>query len=456
MRKNYLLENTTAEEIYAEMQGLPICDYHCHLSPKEIYEDRVFNNIGEMWLGGDHYKWRLMRQAGVAEDWITGTAPWKEKFQKYAETVSMAGGNPLYAWSMMELSLYFHIDTPLNGDTAGEIYERAGRFIAETQLSPRKLMQTAKTEYVATTDDPADSLKFHERIAKDKDFTTIVTPTFRTDNLFRLESRDFPAYMRKLGECAGVVIDDLNDLRIALRLRLDAFLNAGCRYSDLGIEAFPRELHTRNEATPVFQKALSGKEVTPEEQEIYTGYLYGFLANEYCRHNLTMQLHLAAKRDANTALTAETGRDTGSDCVGTAVDCNRLIHILDQLLLKNRLPKTVIYTLNPQMNAYLPAICGTFPGVVQGAAWWYCDQKRGILEVMESIAETGYFGNFLGMLTDSRSFLSYARHDYFRRLLASLLAKWVQEDDFPLDSAQKLGADISYHNTKNRFLTQNG
>lgn len=446
MRKNYLLETKEAELLYAGIKNLPICDYHCHLSPKEIYEDRVFDNIGEMWLSGDHYKWRLMRQAGVPEEFITGRASWEEKFQKYAEVVSMAGGNPLFAWSKMELSLYFHIDTELNGSTAAKIYKQAGEYIKKEQLSPRKLICGAGVEYIATTDDPADSLEYHALIQKDKNFHTAVSPTFRTDNLMKIESPDFSAYIKRLGETAGVMIDDLGDLRIALRLRLDAFLEAGCKFSDLGMEGFPEKLHAREEAAPVFQKALRGERITEQERLLYVGYLYGFLGKEYKKYGLTMQLHLAAKRDANTLLTAVCGRDTGSDCVGSPIDGNQIIAVLDSLNLMNRLPRTVIYTLNSQMNSQLAPICGSFPGVVQGAAWWYCDHKRGILDVMETIAETGYFGSFLGMLTDSRSFLSYARHDYFRRILCTLLSKWVLEDDFPMESAKVLAADIAYNN----------
>lgn len=448
MREDYLIQGQAAARLYAEVKALPIIDYHCHLQPKEILEDRVFSNIGEMWLGGDHYKWRLMRQAGVEECFITGSAPWKEKFKKYAQVVSMAGGNPLYAWSMMELSLYFGIDEALNGDTADAIFDRAQKVIEEKALSPRKLIQAAGVEYIATTDDPADSLDFHRELQKDESFSTKVAPAFRPDNLFNITAEGFADYVKRFGARTGVEIGSVADLRTALRKSLDDFTALGCKFSDLGIGAFPTRLYSREDAAPVFAKALAGDRVSEAERDVYIGYLYNFLGGEYKKRGMVMQLHLAALRDANTRLTQACGRDTGSDCVGDAVDGTKIAAILNALNLKEKLPETIIYTLNPQMNPQLSSVCGTFRGVVPGAAWWYCDHKRGIMDMMETMAEEGYFGSFKGMLTDSRSFLSYARHDYFRRILCTLLGKWVEEDDFPMESAKRLAADISYYNIK--------
>lgn len=450
MRADYLLKGGTASLLYEEVKDLPIIDYHCHLSPQEILEDKQFSNIGQMWLGGDHYKWRLMRQAGVEEEFITGNAPWREKFRKYAQTVSMAGGNPLYSWSMMELSLYFGIDTPLNGETADEIFDRAQAYIEEQHLSPRKLIAKAGVEYIATTDDPADPLDFHRQLAADPDFPVKVVPAFRPDALFGIRNQAFPDYIKKFGDRMGILINGIEDLRIALRLCLDEFVQLGCAFSDLGIEGFPDGLHSREEAAPVFRKALGGEAVSAEEAELYVGYLYGFLAGEYKKRDMTMQLHLAAKRDANSLLTRTCGKDTGSDCVGDPIDGSKIIRLLDSLNSGEKLPKTILYSLNPVSNAQLAAICGTFRDVLPGAAWWFCDHRCGIQDLMETMAEEGYFGSFLGMLTDSRSFLSYARHDYFRRILCSLLAKWVDEEDFPLESAKKLARKISFENIRDR------
>ncbi|MBP3322589.1 MAG: glucuronate isomerase [Clostridia bacterium] len=455
MRKDYLLNSELALELYEDVKNLPIIDYHCHLVPQEIYEDKVFDNIGEMWLAADHYKWRLMRQAGVDEYFITGKAPWREKFKKYAETISLCGGNPLYSWSMMELSLYFGIDIPLNGYTADEIYDLAGNYIAENKLSPRKLIEKAGVEYIATTDDPADYLEYHKEIAKDESFKTKVVPAFRPDNLLNIDKKGYADYIKKLGNRIGLHIDDIGDLRIAIRLALDDFVSLGCNFADHGIEDFPSRIYPREEAEKVFIKALIGNDITKEEKDIFIGYLTNFLAGEYKRRNITMQLHIAVKRDANSLLTKTCGKDTGSDCIGDIIDGTRIMKVLDTLNNKGKLPKTIIYNLNPVMNAQLAAICGSFRNVVPGAAWWFCDHKRGIINMMETMAEEGYIGAFYGMLTDSRSFLSYARHDYFRRILCSLIAKWVTEDDFPMESAKKLAYKISYGNIKERVSELN-
>ena len=451
MRENYLLNNKSAEIIYDEIKALPILDYHCHLSITEIIEDKIFDNIGKMWLGGDHYKWRLMRQAGIDEKHITGDAPWKEKFKKYAQVAALAGGNPLFNWNAMELSMYFDIDTPLNGDTADEIFDRAQKYIEANQLSPRKLIKKADVKYIATTDDPADTLDFHRNLQGDKDFDVFIAPAFRPDNLFNIHKNEFTAYVERFGSKYGIKICNLSDLRIALRLSLDEFVSLGCTYSDIGIEKFPTKIYSRDEASEVFIKALNGNEITDCDCDIYIGYMYNFLAGECKRHEITMQLHLSSKRDANSLLTDTCGRDAGSDCVGDIVEVNKLVNILDTLTKKDKLPKTIIYTLNPLMNGYMASVCGTFKDVVPGAAWWFCDHKRGILDVMEAMAEQGYFGSFMGMLTDSRSFLSYARHDYFRRILASLIGKWIEEDDFSVESGKLLAYKISYGNTYDRI-----
>ena len=446
MKQDYLLKSKEAKEIYASISRLPILDYHCHLSPKEIYEDKVFSNIGEMWLGGDHYKWRLMRQAGVDEEYITGNAPWREKFRKYAEVISLAAGNPLYSWSRMELSMYFGIETELNADTADSIFDEAQKYIEENELSPRKLIQKANVSYIATTDDPADTLEWHKKLKADRNFKTVVVPAFRPDNILNIQADGFADYIKRLSERVGVVIDDMKDLRIAIRLSIDDFHDMGCSFSDVGIEDFPSRVYSREEAAPVFKKALNGGIITDEEKDIYLGYMFNFLAGEYKKYSMTMQLHLAAKRNANTSLYESSGRDVGGDCVGDCVNGAQLISFLDTINSKDKLPHTIIYSLNPQMNAQLASICGSFREVVPGAAWWFCDHKRGIEDLMRTIAEESWFGSFMGMLTDSRSFLSYARHDYFRRILSSLIAEWVIEDDFPMNSARYLAYKIAYGN----------
>lgn len=446
MKENYLLKNETAQEIYNSVKELPILDYHCHLSPKEIYEDKVFSNIGELWLGGDHYKWRLMRQAGVDEEYITGNKSWREKFKKYAEVVSTAGGNPLYAWSKMELSRYFGIETELNADTVDEIYDAASKYIEENSLSPRKLIEKSGVKYICTTDDPADSLEWHVKLKADKSFETVVVPAFRPDNLLNIQSPDFVEYIKKFGDRNGVLINSMKNLRMVIRMSIDDFCDMGCSFSDVGIEDFPTKVYSREEASDVFWRALKGEKISDAEKDIYIGYMFNFLAGEYKKKNITMQLHLAAARNVNTKLFEERGRDVGGDCIADAVSGKSLINYLDTICMKDKLPRTIIYTLNPQMNAELSSICGSFREVVPGAAWWFCDHKRGIEEMLKNMAETSYIGSFVGMLTDSRSFLSYARHEYFRRILSSVLAEWVEEDDFPIESAKELAYRICYKN----------
>ncbi|MDO4460555.1 MAG: glucuronate isomerase [Clostridia bacterium] len=446
MKENYLIKNETAKEIYDSVKNLPILDYHCHLSAKDIYEDKVFSNIGEMWLGGDHYKWRLMRQAGVDEEYITGNADWRDKFRKYAEVIALSGGNPLYSWSKMELSMYFGIDTPLNGNTADEIFDAAQKYIEENQLSPRKLIQKANVQYIATTDDPADSLEWHQKLKQDKSFSTVVVPAFRPDNLLNIQSPDFADYIKRFGDRNGVLINSMKNLRMVIRMSIDDFYDMGSSFSDVGIEHFPTRVYSREEASDVFFKALNHEPISEQEKDVYIGYLFNFLAGEYKKKNFTMQLHLSAARNVNSVLFNECGRDVGGDCMGNSVDGAALLRYLDTINRKDKLPHTIIYSLNPQMNAQLATICGSFRNVVPGAAWWFCDHKRGIEDVMRSMAETSYFGSFMGMLTDSRSFLSYARHDYFRRILSSLIAEWVDEEDFEMENALQLAYKICYGN----------
>jgi glucuronate isomerase len=446
MKENYLLKNATAVEIYDDVKDLPILDYHCHLSPKEIYEDKVFSNIGEMWLGGDHYKWRLMRQAGVDEEYITGNASWRDKFKKYAEVVSLSVGNPLYSWSKMELSMYFGIDTPLNAKTADEIFDTAQKYIEENQLSPRKLIEKSNVKYICTTDDPADTLEWHVKIKRDKNFSTVVVPAFRPDNLLNIQSPDFAEYIKKFGDRNGVLINSMKNLRMVIRMSIDDFVDMGCSFSDVGIEYFPSRVYSREEASDVFWKALKGEPISDAEKDVYVGYMFNFLAGEYKKKNITMQLHLAAARNVNSALFNECGKDVGGDCIGDSVSGQALINYLDTINSKNKLPHTIIYTLNPQMNAQLASICGSYREVVPGAAWWFCDNKRGIEEVLRTMAETSYFTSFMGMITDSRSFLSYARHDYFRRILSEVLAEWVEEEDYPLSDAKLIARKICFQN----------
>lgn len=446
MDKNYLLRSPTAEALYNAVATLPIVDYHCHLSPKEIEEDAPFSSIGELWLGGDHYKWRLMRAAGVDERYITGEAPYREKFQKFAEALSLAAGSPLYHWAHMELSLYFGIDEYLSGDNAGEIWERANEVIRAERLSPRRMIRKAGVTYLATTDDVIDSLEHHRRIHEDTSFETVVAPSFRTDNVLLIRREGYAAYVEKLSAVSGVAVTDATSLKQALRRRLEHFCANGCKFTDIGIPEFPSHVASDEEADVTYRKALAGEPIGDEEYRGFLGNLYLFLGKEYRNRGLVMQWHLAVYRNANSALFERLGPDCGGDCIGDPLKGSDVIRMLDAIEREGGLPQTILYTLHPGMADQLQTIAGSFRGVRCGTAWWFCDHKRGIEQQLQVIAELGHLGSFLGMLTDSRSFLSYARHDYFRRILCNRLAEWCESGEFNPAAAEIVARRVCCEN----------
>lgn len=451
MRKDLFLHSETAKRLYAAVRELPIVDYHCHLSPKEIFEDEPFTDIAAMWLGGDHYKWRLMRFAGVDERYITGDATPREKFRAYAACLSTAAGNPLYVWSHMELAQFFGIEDALCAESADRIFDRANEVIREKRLSPRKLMEMSGVEICATTDDPADSLEWHRRIAEDPSFSVRVVPSFRTDNAVNLRAKGYPAYIQKLSQAAGMEIRTLDDLKAALAARLSFFCRMGCRVSDVGIEAFPKR-DARFDAAETFRRALAGETVGEAEYRDFLFAVYVFLAWEYKAHGVAMQLHVGVKRNASTALFEAVGPDAGGDCVGDLIPQRDVVALLDAMEQENGLPKTILYTLEPAMYMALATAAGSFRDVVPGAAWWFCDHRRGMEEQLDILMETGHIGAFYGMLTDSRSFLSYARHDYFRRVFADRLARELTEGTFlSEDAAVALMRRVCFENARGLF-----
>ena len=429
MKQYYLLATPAAEELYGRVKSLPIYDYHCHLSPEAIYLDREFSDISDMWLSGDHYKWQLMRLAGIDERYITGDAGGYEKFLAYAEAIEFAAGNPLYHWTQMELSAYFGIETPLSPATAEEIYRKANRVIRERHYSPRKLIAMSDVRYIATTDDPADTLIFHEKLALDAGFAAKVAPSFRTDNLLLIRRAGYAEYIEKLSAAAGIVINDLESLKKAVTIRLDFFAAHGCRFSDVGIPFFPRK-GCGYSAEVTFEKALSGEAVNDGEYLDFLFDMYRFLGRLYCERGIVMQWHIAVQRNANSALFSKKGGDCGGDCIGDAVSGSDIIAMLDAINSDGGLPETIIYSLNPSMNEQIATIAKTFRHVRLGAAWWFNDNKDGITELLHIIGRNGNIGSFLGMLTDSRSFLSYARHDYFRRILCTVLSEWYESGEY--------------------------
>ena len=452
MPQNYLLQSETARMLYAKAaQKLPIIDYHCHLSPKAIYEDEPFDNLGEIWLGGDHYKWRLMRSFGIDEYYVTGGASWYDKLCKYAEALCTAAGNPLYHWTQMELKMFFGIDKRLTPDTAHEIWRESLQFIRETRLSPRKLIEMSDVRYIATTDDPADSLEYHQKLREDG-FGVVVAPSFRPDALLAIRDGGYTGYISRLSAACGFEIDGIDALLRALESRLDFFCSLGCRFADIAPGDFPKAVGSGEEADRIFKKALGGEVATDEEYHLFAGHMMVRLGEMFRARNVAMQLHLSAFRNVNSRLFSALGKDCGVDCAGDVDAVADIARIFDAINSSGGMPKTVIYTLNPTMYYMLYTVCNSFPNVVCGSAWWFCDHKRGITEQINTAAETGHLGVSFGMLTDSRSFLSYARHDYYRRILCSIVAGWIDGGEFDGGKyAEKLIEDVCY-GTLDRFI----
>ena len=435
MDKDFLLTTQTARHLYHDVAApLPIIDYHCHLSPREICRDRRFENLTQLWLGGDHYKWRLMRSAGVDEAYITGGAPDREKFQKWAETLSLAIGNPLYHWSHLELRRSFGYEGVLNGGTAEEVWRLGNERLAE--LSARRLIERANVKALCTTDDPADTLEWHRALAADKSFGVKVLPSFRPDRALGIEKADYLDYLGRLGE-----IGSFAELLEALRERLDFFVSLGCRVSDHGLSAVPFAPASESKIEAIFSRRLKGELPTAAEKKQFQTALLLALGREYHRRGVVMQLHFGVLRDNSARLFRSFGPDAGADSIGDAASIGELAAFLGALDETDELPKTILYSLDPNDNAALVSVMGAFQngetvGKLQhGSAWWFNDHRSGMLDQLTTLAAGGYLAGFVGMLTDSRSFLSYARHEYFRRILCERIGRWVEGGEFPDDEA---------------------
>lgn len=439
-----LLTSERALQIYSAVKDLPIIDYHCHLSPKEIYEDKPFDNIGEMWLAGDHYKWRLMRGYGIDERYITGDADWKSKFDMFAKAVGYALGNPVKDWVAAELDFFFGIKTTLNEANASQIWDEANEVIRKNGLSPRKLIEMANVEYIATTDDPCDDLSYHDLIAK-SGMKTKVAPTFRVDNLVSVEKPSFKDYLKKLENVSGCKIATLEDFENAIKNRLDFFVSKGCAFSDIGVAGFPKKIASKKEAEKIFEDILADKKEY-EAIDAFKGYLYVSLAAMYKARKITMQMHLAVTRNLNTKMFEKCGADSGFDCVGDPIDTVTLTSMIDAMNSADGLPETIIYTLNPTMYYTLITMIGAFRGVHLGISWWFCDHKRGMRETFDRLAELGHICSMVGMLTDSRSFLSYPRHDYYRQCVCNFLADNSEDRDG--DAPFRVAQQLCYYNAK--------
>ena len=456
---DFLLTTPTARRLYQVARSMPILDYHCHLDPKEIAQDRRFENITQVWLGGDHYKWRLMRANGVDEAYITGDAPDREKFQKWAETLELAIGNPLYHWSHLELRRYFGYEGVLNGDTAQEVWELCNQKLQEPGMSARSLIANSGVTLVCTTDDPADSLEWHQQLAQDSSFPVKVLPAWRPDADMGLERPEYLDYLQRLGQAAGVEIRTYADLKEALLSRMAFFDKMGCRASDHALTVAVCQPASEEELERVFQKRLEGEPLTQEELAAFqTGFLR-FVAGEYKRLGWVMQLHYGCRRNNNTRMFHKLGRDTGYDAVLQGTPSLEVAAFLDLLASQDAPPRMVLYSLNPNDDEGLNSVIGCFQDgtplgrIQQGSAWWFNDHKAGMVKQLTAFANGGLLGNFIGMLTDSRSFLSYPRHEYFRRILCELLGAWVENGEYPADwkALEKMVRGVCYNNAVEFF-----
>lgn len=461
MDKDFLLETETAKELFHNYaEKAPILDYHCHINPKEIAEDRHFENITQVWLGGDHYKWRFMRSCGVEEKYITGDASDYEKFVKWAECLGKAIGNPLYHWSHLELQRYFDYHGILNKKTADEVWKICNEKLAQPDMSARNLILKSNVTLICTTDDPIDSLEWHKQLAEDTSFPTKVLPAWRPDKAMNIEKPDYLDYLDKLAAlCGRSEIRTFEALKDCLKQRMEFFNSMGCTVSDHGMEYVMFEEATEDEIEVIFLKRLNKMVLTKKEQMQFKTAFMVFVGREYHRLNWAMQLHYGVKRDNNTAQFNKIGPDTGYDCIGDNVPSAQLANYLDELAKTDELPRTVLYSLNPIDNQTICTIIGCFQdssaiGKIQhGSAWWFNDNKDGMIDQLTVLAHLGNLSGFIGMLTDSRSFLSYTRHEYFRRILCNLIGTWVENGEFPkdMDILSEIVTNISYDNAKNYF-----
>ncbi len=460
MNEDFLLDSPAAVKLYHEYaEAVPVIDYHCHINPAEIANDRRFNNITEVWLGGDHYKWRFMRSCGVEEKYITGDASAEEKFMKWAECLGKAIGNPLYHWSHLELQRYFGFKKPLNKNTAKEAWDHCNAILNQPDMSAKNLITRSNVTLVCTTDDPVDLLEYHAKIREDESFTVQVLPAWRPDRAMNLEKADFTDYIRRLSEVSGINIDSFASLIEALRVRMDFFAANGCLISDHGLEYVMYNPASMDEIEAIFKKRIGGENVSREEELKFKTEFMLAMGREYCRLGWVMQLHYGCKRDNNKARFKALGADTGFDAINDNTSSYELADFLNALEETSQLPKTILYSLDPNDNAAIGTLLGCFQDssavakIQQGSAWWFNDHKIGMQNQIQSLASLGNLSGFVGMLTDSRSFLSYTRHEYFRRILCNYIGSLVDNGEFPedYDTLEEIVKDISYNNSVRYF-----
>ena len=447
---NFMLRTETARRLYHDYAAeMPIIDYHCHLVPAQIAENKAFKNITELLLGGDHYKWRAMRSNGVDEKYITGDAPDREKFQKWAETMPYLLGNPLYHWSHLELKRYFDIDKTLSPETAEEIWNICNEKLATEEFRAQNLILRSGVKVICTTDDPLDTLEHHKAL-REQGFATKVLPTFRPDKATNVDKDTFVPYIKAMGAKS---YDDM--IRI-LGEKIEFFHENGCRLSDHALDVIP---YAEGDPRPVFKKAMAGKKITKEEADCFKTSVLLYCAKQYARLGWAMQLHIGAMRNNSTRMYNSLGADTGFDSINDLSIAEPLSRFLDALDREDQLPKTILYTLNPKDNYVLGTMLGNFqkaptPGKIQfGSGWWFNDQRDGMVAQMKALSNLGLISRFVGMLTDSRSFVSYPRHEYFRRILCNLIGEWVENGEYPDDPEmlKTIIQGICYNNAQNYF-----
>ncbi len=461
--ENFLLKTKTAQRLYHDYaKSMPIIDYHCHLPPQQIAEDTQFKNLTQIWLYGDHYKWRAMRTNGVDESYCTGNKPDWEKFQKWAETVPYTLRNPLYHWTHLELQRYFDIPNILNGDTAKKIYEECTAKLQTREFSVRNLLRKMNVRLVCTTDDPVDSLEYHQKI-REVGFEIPILPAFRPDNAMNVsDPAKFLAYVKKLESTTNIAISSLDDFLYALQNRHDFFASMGCSVSDHGLEEICADDFTGSEIDAIFNKIHGGKILSEAEQRKFRSAMLIHFAEWDWEKGWVQQFHLGALRNNNSRMLHSLGTDTGWDSIGDFPQGRPLARFLDKLDANNKLAKTVLYNLNPADNELIATMTGNFndgsaAGKIQwGSGWWFLDQKDGMTKQINTLSNMGLLSRFIGMLTDSRSFLSFPRHEYFRRILCDLFGDEIENGELPNDIAWvgKVIQDICFNNAKNYFNWQ--
>lgn len=459
MDENFLLSNETAVKLYHDYaKQMPIYDYHCHLNPKEIWENKKYKNITEIWLGGDHYKWRIMRANGVEEKYITGDADDYDKFLAWAKTMPYAVGNPLYHWTHLELQRFFGIYELLNEQTAKSIWDKANSMLQGDRFGARDLIEKSNVKLICTTDDPVDSLEYHKLIKQEGKMSTKVLPALRPDRAMNIDLDTFKPWLEQLEKLEGS-INTFDDLTKALDNRIKFFHENGCRLSDHAFEYIPFETATKDELNEILKKAVENEELTLKEVDKYKTALMQFMGKRFAELDWTMQLHIGALRNNNKRMFKNLGADTGYDSSHDYRIAEPLSKLLNSLDEENKLPRTILYTLNPKDNYVLATLMGCFQGngiagkLQFGSAWWFLDQKAGMIEQMTVLSSVGLLSQFVGMLTDSRSFLSYPRHEYFRRILCNLIGTWVENGEYPddIEFLGKVVQNICYNNAERYF-----